>query len=258
MGACGACIIAPLMRLCGCVLLLLCALAASRSFPFLEEDEAWRPLRREGHGWDRPVYDPEKALEHENWADMGAAEESDEAMGHLKRHKHVDDLPDNEPCGARCRHSRREASRSKYQDRAARYSREREARTRGYSKEASPSHGDRPSRQVTVRELHRALTSDKEYRSVKKSIATKDTPPTKSRVKPGHAKKALTKNAQQREKIWKSLTGKTKADDLTPVSLYDSDDEMILRPHSLFDAENPVVSLYAMQTELYTQALTDE
>jgi hypothetical protein len=134
-----------------------------------------------------------------------------------------------------------------------------------------------------VKELHGALQKDKEFRKVKKKLATSATPkaatvahtkkPKKlSSVAPsksGHAKKALSKAAKQRAKVWNQLMGKhaelVDLEDaaLTPVTLYDSDDEMILRPHSLFDAENPakvapVSSLYEMQTELYTQSLTDE
>merc|ERR1712072_392012 len=123
------------------------------------------------------------------------------------------------------------------------------------------------------------------FRKVKKKIATSATPKTAtvahtkkpkklstvapSKKKQGHAKKALSKAAKQRAKVWNQLMGKhaelVDLEDaaLTPVTLYDSDDEMILRPHSLFDAENPakvapVSSLYEMQTELYTQSLTDE
>jgi len=220
--------------------------------PLLSEEE-WRPVR-EGGKEERPVYNPAKLdnLEHENWADMGAAEDNVSAMGHLKKHDRA------EPCGPRCRHSERQAAREVAVAR----------------------------REVTVKELHGALQKDKEFRKVKKKIATSATPKaatvahTKKPKKPstvapskkkkqGHAKKALSKAAKQRAKVWNQLMGKhaelVDLEDaaLTPVTLYDSDDEMILRPHSLFDAENPakvapVSSLYEMQTELYTQSLTDE
>jgi len=355
-------LIAPTMKLRGLfALLLLCGVATSQFLgepvsdlesklegiekhtgnslddenPLLSEEE-WRPVR-EGGKEERPVYNPAKLdnLEHENWADMGAAEDNVSAMGHLKKHERA------EPCGPRCRHSERQAAREvaaarrhrgayskpTARDEAApvpaprhrsavkaadikrwagqrpdRYA-PKAARSAARKRSASPRYdsddprGGRISvegrpptavarREVTVKELHGALQKDKEFRKVKKKLATSATPKaatvahTKKPKKPstvapskkkkqGHAKKALSKAAKQRAKVWNQLMGKhaelVDLEDaaLTPVTLYDSDDEMILRPHSLFDAENPakvapVSSLYEMQTELYTQSLTDE
>merc|ERR1712096_551434 len=269
-------LIAPTMKLRGLfALLLLCGVATSQFLgepvsdlesklegiekhtgnslddenPLLSEEE-WRPVR-EGGKEERPVYNPAKLdnLEHENWADMGAAEDNVSAMGHLKKHDRA------EPCGPRCRHSERQAAREVAAARRHRgaYSKPtardeaapvpaprhrsavKAARSAARKRSASPKYdsddprGGRISvegrpptavarREVTVKELHGALQKDKEFRKVKKKIATSTTPKaatvahTKTPKKPstvapskkkkqGHAKKALSKAAKQRAKV---------------------------------------------------------
>merc|ERR1711988_1815541 len=229
---------------------------------------------------------------HWNYDAMGATEDKDEAMPHVKpptpkSPADEDQRPVKRPCDAACHRSRAwlaRATKKTWEAEATAYHTDRPARRtdkhdktvrddgddeseRRNGQAAQPQDKDededtdRPKRQVTVKQLHRALNNDKQYREVAKrksawhaGKAQAHTRFAKLYKKHGlHADsdrhkalaekhKALAKGA---EKIYHGLTGKWEQvpsgaeEDLTPRPV--SDD-----------------LVYDMQTQLYAQALADE